>query len=138
MKNLVFISLFIFTLISCSKTKDEDFPQKWQLIKTTGQIPNSERTGADMAFQEYYMFNSNGTFIKHRERDGKVIEAFGTFRFENESDGKYYYLTYNSVSELIGSCYSNNIETLRLKSGDILFNTWSGCDGTGLEYARIE
>jgi len=137
MKNLVFIPLFIFTLISCSK--DEDFPQKWQLVKIFGgQIGYYEHTGTDMAWQEYYLLNSNGTFIKHRERSGKTTEASGTFTFRNKSDGKYFYLTYNSGGQIIGSCYSNNIEILFLKSGSNLFNTWSDCDGPGLEYSRIE
>jgi hypothetical protein len=139
MKNLVLIPLFIFTLISCTKNKDEVFPQKWQLIKMFGgQIGYYESTGTDMAWQEYYLLNSNGTFTKHRERDGKVIEASGTFTFKNKSDGKYFYLTYNSGGQIIGNCSSNNIETLLLKSGNNLFNTWADCDGPGLEYTRIE
>jgi hypothetical protein len=139
MKNSVLIALLIFTLISCTKNKDEDFPQKWQLIKMFGgQIGYYENTGTDMAWQEYYLLNSNGTFIKHRERSGKVIEASGTFTFKNKSDSKYFYLTYNSGAQFIGSCYSNNLEMLFLGSGNNLFNTWSDCDGPGLEYARIE
>jgi hypothetical protein len=30
----------------------------------SGSIPNSETTGAAMEWQEFYLFNTNGTFTK--------------------------------------------------------------------------
>jgi len=141
MKNLMLISLLICTLSSC--TKDEKFdskqyPQKWQLIKMTGQIPNSETTGADMEWQESYLLNSDGTFTKSRERSGILTEVSGTFVFKDLSDGKFLELTYETDNDIIGSCYADHTESLWLKSESKLMGTWSYCDGPGLEYERVK
>ena len=104
MKNLIFISLLICTLFSCTKTDEfniEQYPQKWQLIKMTGQIPNSETTGTNMEWQEFYLLTSNATFIKSRERDGILTEESGNFSFEDLSDGKYLVLTYETDNTII-------------------------------------
>lgn len=141
MKNLIFISLLICSLFSCSeddKFNFEQYPQKWQLVKMTGQIPNSEVTGANMEWQESYMLNSDGTFTKYRERSGILTEASGTFAFKDLSGGKYLELTYESDNDIIGSCYSEPSESLWLKSKNKLMGTWSYCDGPGLEYRRVD
>ncbi|MBE9491359.1 MAG: hypothetical protein IMY70_00620 [Bacteroidetes bacterium] len=141
MKNLIFISILTCTLFSCSKDDEFDFeqyPQKWQLIKMTGQIPNSETTGTNMEWQEYYILNSNGTFTKSRERRGILTEVSGTFVFKDLSDKKYLELTYESDNAIIGSCFSEPGESLWLKSENRLMGTWSYCDGPGLEYERIK
>ena len=140
MKNLIFISLLICTLFSCTKDNEfdiEQYPQKWQLIKMTGQIPNSEATGTNMEWQEFYLLNSNATFIKSRERDGILTEESGNFLFEEFNDEKYLVLSYETDNSLIGSCYSSSLkEELILESHNRLISTWSYCDGPGLEYER--
>jgi hypothetical protein len=141
MKNLIFISLLVCTLLSCTKEDEFDFEQyhqKWQLIKMTGQIPNSETTGIDMEWQEFYLLNSNSTFIKSRERNGVLTEESGNFSFEDLSDGKYLVLTYGSDNSIIGNCTSDLKEVLMVKSDTRMLGTWSACDGPGLEYKRIE
>ena len=141
MKNLILVCLIVFTTWSCSKDDKfgiDNYPQKWTLIEMSGQIPNSETTGDDMEWQEYYLLKPDGTFIKHRERDGIDYEAIGIFTFVDESDGKYLELNYNSDNEIIGSCYANQTESLWLKSDHKLHGTWSYCDGPGLEYERTE
>jgi len=150
MKNLLVTFLAICTLLSCSKQEDldqnqlapkqvvfdaEKYPQKWQLVKMNGSIPNSETTGAAMEWQEYYLLNSDGTFKKLRERDGALTEVSGTYVYEDLKDGKYLILTYGANNSLIGSCTSSELkETLWLKPGNKLWSTWSYCDGPGLEY----
>lgn len=142
MKNLLFISLLIYILFSCTKDNEfdiEQYPQKWQLIKMTGGIPDSETTGTNMEWQEFYLLNSNATFIKSRERDGILTEESGHFLFEDLSDGKYLVLSYETDNSLIGSCYSSSLkETLILESHNRLISTWSACDGPGLEYEIIK
>jgi len=140
MKKIIFI-LLLGTLFSCSKDDKYDFgkyPQKWLLIKMSGQVANSETTGTEMDWQELYLLNSNGTFAKHRERDGVHSEALGTFSVIDQSDGKFLELVYDTNSEIIGSCYGNHTESLWLKSDIKLMGTWSSCDGPGLEYERVE
>jgi hypothetical protein len=141
MKNVIFISLLVCIFLSCTKDDEFDFekyPQKWQLIKMTGQIPNSETTGADMEWQEFYLLNSDRTFIKSRERNGVLTEEPGTFSFEDLSDGKYLVLTYEADNDIIGNCTSDLKEVLMVKSETRMLSTWSACDGPGLEYKRIE
>lgn len=103
----------------------------------TGQIPNSETTGIQLEWQEFYLLNSNGTFTKSRERSGIFTEKSGTFVFKNLSDEKFLELNYKSYNSIIGSCTSEPRETLWLKSETKLQGTWANCDGPGLEYERI-
>jgi len=141
MKNLIFISLLLCAFLSCTKDEKfdiEQYPQKWQLIKMTGQIPDSETTGTDMEWQEFYLLNSNGTFIKSREQNGIFSEESGNFAYEDLSDGTYLLLTYESDNAIIGNCTLDLEEVLKLKSDIRLISTWCACDGPGLEYERIE
>jgi hypothetical protein len=136
MKNLIIITLFICTLFSCTKDYFEQYPQKWELIEMSGNIQNSVTIGANMAWQEFYLLDANGTFIKHREQDGLVMEVSGSFSFEENSDGKYLKLKYKTDNKLIGSC-SKQEEWLGFDSNR-LRSTWWACDGPGLLYKRIE
>lgn len=140
MKNILTVLFAVFISVSCSKEEfnADDFPQKWVLEKTTGQISNSEQFGEDMEWQEYYLLNSDGTFLKHRERDGVSYNAYGHFIFIEMTDGRLLELTYDSDYEIIGSCNGNQTEGLWLKSNKKLVGTWLACDGPGLEYKRVE
>lgn len=141
MRKLVLSTVLFCLFISCSKDADFDasqFPQKWQLVKMTGSKLNWETTGADMEWQEFYFFKSDGTFIKSRERNGKISEAFGNFAYKDLADGKYIELSYQTNFDIISSCYSNQAESLWLISENKLIGTWSHCDGPGLEYERVE
>ena len=147
MKNLIIIALFICTLFSCTKdyTKDyveeiefdiDQFPQKWELIEMSGNIQNSVTIGANMAWQEYYLLDANGTFIKHREQDGLVMEASGSFSFGENSYGKYLRLNYITDNKIIGSCRSQE-ESLGFDSNR-LRSSWWACCGPGLLYKKTE
>ena len=126
-------------MISCTDDGETaEYPQRWQLIKMTGQLAGSETIGSDMAWQEFYFLNSDGTFIKSREQDGVIREGYGKFLFEDLSDGKYLILTYETYNEIIGNCTPDLKEVLALKSYNRLVGTWSACDGPGLLYERFE
>lgn len=131
----------VCTFLSCTKDDEFDFekyPQKWQLIKMSGQMPDSETTGNNMEWQEFYLLNSKGTFIKSRERDGVLTEEPGNFSFEDLSDGKFLVLTYETNNSIIGNCTSDLKEVLWVKSDTRMIGTWAECDGPGLEYQRIQ
>lgn len=141
MKNLLFISVLIYTLFSCTKDDGfdiEQYPQKWQLVKMTGQMPNSETTGADMEWQEFYLLNSDGSFTKSRERSDLLTEVSGAFTFKDSSEGKFLMLSYESDNTIIGNCSSKPFESLWLKSENKMMGTWLICDGPGLEYKRVK
>lgn len=149
MKNLTIICLFACTLFSCTKVNEKpaekifqnEYPQKWQLITMSGQTANSEIKGTDMAWQEFYLLNSDGTFIKSRERSGVTTEASGTFSFKTVSDEKWLTLIYKTNSPIIESCTSIALtETLwtKINSTNKMIGGSAACDGPGLEYERTE
>ncbi|WP_242922010.1 hypothetical protein [Pontibacter liquoris] len=140
MKQLLLGALLLCILFSCKKEDGFDFaqyPQKWQLVKMAGQIPNSETTGANMAWQEFYLLRADGTFKKSRERNGQVTEASGTYTIVTLADSKYLKLTYESDNSLIGSCTQEPTEELAFRPDNKLISSWQACDGPGLEYSRI-
>ncbi len=139
MKKYFLVLLVLCTAFACSKDNNFDinkYPQKWTLVKTTGQIPNSEKTGENMEWQEYYLLNSDGTFIKHRERNGINYDAGGRFKFISIASETMLELTHDTENAIIANCYSHQTEELWLKSGNKLIGTWQMCDGSGLEYER--
>ncbi|MEJ8801592.1 hypothetical protein [Pontibacter sp. H249] len=150
MKNLLLALALLCVLTSCSKDDTPDamttefaageYPQKWQLVKMTGNIANAPAlTGAAMPWQEFYVFNSNSSFTKTRERNGVTTAASGTFKIENLTTEKLLTLTYSSTNDIIGSCTSAEAtETLGFMSDGTLHNTWNACDGPGLAYKRVK
>ena len=93
----------------------------------------------DMFWHEYYLFYSNGTFLKSREQNSSVKEATGTYEIQTLSDGDYFILSFKTGYDLIGSCSSQeNKEYLHFISATKMSNTWNACDGPGLTYERVE
>ena len=140
MKHLVILIAFLSVFSSCSKDTgaidNTGYYEKWTLVKMSGSMANSETTGAAMEWQEFYLFNSNGTFTKSRDRNGIKTTISGTYTTANHSDGIYFELVYPNDSELIGSCYGNLKEELYLTASNTLSSTWKNCDGPGLEYKK--
>ncbi len=134
----------MFMFISCSNNEEENIPvldvnsQKWELVKMTGSFTGTETTGADMEWQEYYIFNSNATFIKSRDIGGEVKEASGTYITETFNEQEYLELTYSKGKELIASCSGNDKEQLFFSKGDVLKGNWNICDGPELEYKQLK
>ncbi len=150
MKKLLFTLLSVFILFSCSKDnesatqaespfKADQYPQKWQLVKMTGMVANvPPATGTDMEWQEYYLLQSDGTFIKSRDRKNRTITVNGTYKFVETSEGTYIVFTHESESTLICNCSTTLTESLRVNSEKELIATCWACDGPGLFYERIE
>ena len=65
MKKITALLVCIVLLLSCSS--DDDYglestqfvyaEQQWTLVKMTGSFQNSETTGSEMEWQEYYTFH---------------------------------------------------------------------------------
>ena len=148
MMRSILIVVLTLMLFSCSTPDTSDIEeislqfgsQKWELVRMTGSFINSETTGDDMEWQEYYIFNPEGTFLKSREREGVIIEASGTFdvvEYDND-EADYLELTYKTGHELIGSCNGDGKEELVYRTQKELSNTWQACDGPGLDYVLEE
>jgi hypothetical protein len=138
-----FSLLSIGLLFSCSKEDQKELTaidqQKWQLVKMIGSMTNSETTGKDMVWQEYYIFNTDSTFIKSRKQNDKVNEAKGTYSIRKTAAENHIVLTYNSGYELMASCYSGlSKENLFIVTSDKMIGTWNHCDGPGLEYQLVK
>lgn len=148
-QKIILSLIFIISLSSCTKEQtvaSEDLSnepvsitatEKWQLVRMTGSMPNSGRTGAAMAWQEFYLLNPDKTFVKSREQSGTTSNANGTYKFITLSEQQYVALTYSSKNPLIGNCTGELKEYLLIESEDKMSGTWNICDGPGLEYKKI-
>lgn len=109
--------------------------QKWVLTKMTGAFGLGSTTGSAMAWQEYFIFNSNGTFTKQRQQDTGTKSATGTFATITASGQEMIELTYSGGDDLKATCFPK--EQLLKVSADLLQGTWGACDGPTLEYALV-
>lgn len=141
MKTLV-LALIFLGLMSCSSdsasiddpNENTSYPQKWVLVQMSGSFFNSQTTGEDMDWQEFYILQNDRTFTKSRTFEGRVLEASGTYQFLETGSEKQLELTYKSESTLIGNCSPELNELLIITSPTSISNTWSACDGPGLKY----
>jgi len=141
----LFLFLSLFILVSCAE--DDDFglastqfvfsDQKWELVQMSGSFQNSETTGEEMDWQEYYIFSPEGTFIKSRTVAEEVTEATGTFEVvEYDNDLNHYLeLTYQAGNELVGNCTGDDKELLIYRNSTMISSLWMACDGPGLDYS---
>ena len=152
MKNFMCATLIATMIISCSENvetplksctvkfdlESQQFPQTWKLVKMTGSMIDSERTGTDMDWQETLLLKQDGTFTKNRQQNNQLIEASGIYSFAlaGDSESIELSLTYTFESSIITSCYGLLFEKYILISNCKLIGTWSHCDGQGLEYVR--
>jgi len=145
MKRYSALLLFLVFFASCAE--DDDFglestqfvfsDQKWELVQMSGSFQNSETTGEEMDWQEYYIFSPEGTFIKSRTVDEEVTEATGTFEVvEYDNDLNHYLeLTYQTGNELVGNCTGDDKELLIYRNSTMISSLWMACDGPGLDYS---
>jgi hypothetical protein len=149
MKNALLFALLLTTLGACQKTEDPEPEapaspaQTWQLVKFTSSWPRAVKTGADLPYQEKYVFQTDSTFTKTRQQSGQVSVASGTFSVRPRA-GKQYtiltYLTYNTAKpwESINTCTSSELEEyLIFTAPDTLLSSSEACDGPRLEYKRL-
>ena len=106
-------------MASCSRNsevlKSEDlsiniYPQTWKLVQMSGNLVGSESEGDEMAWQENYIFNSDGSFIKTRITEGEIESASGRFSFNKNIQN--FILNYEQTSPIIGNCDSKIEESL--------------------------
>ncbi|WP_299434018.1 hypothetical protein [uncultured Maribacter sp.] len=136
--------LLMVLATSCSSKDDVKEPtldvnsEKWELVKMISSGKGIETTGQDMEWQEYYIFNSNATFIKSRVQDGQTIEASGKYVKDSLGGEEFLELKYINGVELIANCTGTKVELLYYKKGGVLRGVWSACDGPELEYEQLK
>ncbi|WP_052958718.1 hypothetical protein [Maribacter thermophilus] len=146
MKNIPLILLAVLVLFGCTsddlvlkEAKLSFTSQKWELQQMVGSMVDSVAMGDEMEWQEYYIFNPDGSFYKRSVRDSIAIEASGTFQmveYDND-ETDYLELNYTTGQELAGSCAADNKEVLMFVSNTLISNTWMACDGPGLYYGLV-
>lgn len=128
-------------LYACST--DYDFTinnptQKWELVKISGKLLDSEISGNTMDFQETYIINSDSTFIKTRTKNTEIWILRGTYNYMTYKNNNYIIFNYDMASPIIGNCSNNLNEVLLFSSKTESTNTWFECDGPKLDYRKIE
>lgn len=140
MKKLGIIFILMLSLISCSKDDTKtpaatDYYGKWTLVKMT-TFRTANTIFDKLEWQESYVFNTNGTFVKTRIADNKTITASGTFKTTKSDKGTSFELTYKENSPIIGTCFGNLTESLSINQEGLLVSFWQACDGPGLVYQK--
>jgi hypothetical protein len=142
MKKIAIVLILILSLISCSsndKSKASavsDYYGKWTLVKISGNKINAETTGSKMEWQENYVFNTDGTFVKTRLADNTTTTSGGTFVIEKKDNTVGFALTHKESSPIIGNCMGDLSEFLSINEDNLLQSSWQMCDGPGLLYKK--
>lgn len=140
MKIITLVFGLLCILSSCNKDSEksiyQEYQGQWVLVKMSGNTPNSETIDQEMAWQESYTFNSNGTFSKSRDQNGTIRESSGSFSVVTSEERIRLELTHASKTDIIGSCLGDQKEILMLESSSVMTSTWNQCDGPGLEYKK--
>lgn len=146
MKKTVIVFILMLSLISCSNNSVDskskvaiDYYGKWTLVKMSGSIANSDTTGAEMDWQESYVFNADGTFTKIRLRDNITTKSSGTFLIQKDDDSVSFSLMHSKNSGIIGNCSGDDLsEFLSIHKDNLLQSSWWACDGPGLFYEKTK
>ncbi|MDP5043575.1 MULTISPECIES: hypothetical protein [unclassified Leeuwenhoekiella] len=135
----LFLSLII--LGSCSDTSEqpievqENQSIKLSLVKMSGNTLNSERSGSEMEWQEYYELGSEMRFTKVQIRDGDTLSSQGEFDIVMIESDKYLKFTHDTDNVLVGNCTGTTEEFLEYIDSSSLKSNWEQCDGPGLFYS---
>lgn len=136
MRNFIILVVLMTGLVSCTKEsllKDQAVSQKWVLVRMTAWGFGTTM-GPNMGWQEYFVFNVDGSFTKYRMQGNVTKSATGTFVTISEFGQQLIELTYTGGDDLKASCFPK--ERLEKVSDDLLRGQWGACDGPTLEYVR--
>lgn len=150
MKNAsLFLTLFSLFLSCSTGTGKVESPfsvtGEWVLVKMSTSLVNSETTGEEMHWQEKYLLDRDGTFIKTRETADGTITAGGSYSIDEQSRDVQndpelelaIEFTYHTNNEIIGACNPGSLKEYLFIYRDLkMRSTWNACDGPSLEYER--
>lgn len=135
MNRIVLFVMMLSVFFSCEKDEDE-LVGIWKLVKMVGSWSGSETGGAEMEWQENYLLNEEGTFLKTRIRDGIVTKETGKYVINEDSNQEYMELTFDSENDIVASCYGG-LKEIMIKSDNVFLGTWNACDGPSLTYEKL-
>lgn len=139
MKLIRVVSFSLFLLLACcgdSKPEDPQIVGTWELVRMSGQTPDSETTGAEMAWQERISLAPDSTFVKLQIENGLERSAVGRYTLSQNPDGYSLILIYEDDNELIANCTHSLEEHLTIDNDGNMTGSWWACDGPGLFYHK--
>lgn len=150
MKNAFFLFPLISLLLSCSTETGKvdsllSVTGEWVLVEMSGSLVGSTTSGEEMHWQEKYLLNPDGTFIKTREIGDEIIKAEGTYITDNnttdvQNDPQLEIAVefiFEENNEIIGSCRPASLkEYMFIYRDQKMKSTWNACDGPPLLYER--
>ncbi|PRY85267.1 hypothetical protein [Mongoliibacter ruber] len=120
----------------------------WTLIEIRNSWPVDE-VPVDIDFEEKYIFNDDGTFIKFSNKVkgmGELLEipkqAFGKYQKLEETHPNpeiihTFELTFETNQMMAANCGEGDMEFITITRDNKLINmTWAACDGPGYVYSK--
>lgn len=153
MKRL-FPFLFLVLLVLASCNQDDKEPEftvtgYWTLKQIVSGLVNTSADGTLIDFDEKYIFNHDGSFIKFSNRPNGMgrklevpVQALGTYEFMpvNSFDEELLYelrLEFDTNLGMIANCGEGNVEFLFITRSNQLINTsWAACDGPSFVFSK--
>jgi len=153
MRKFLFMGLlFLLGFSSCNQDdKEPEFAINgyWNLVQMLPAWQNADSEEMQIDFEEKYIFNHDGTFIKFSTKPKGMglklqvpTQALGTYTFEpfqgiNESVLYVLELKFDTNFILAANCGDGAKETLYVKNDrKLINNSWSACDGPSYVYTK--
>lgn len=147
MKAITWVLTVGWLFIACNKEESKalvqlpvGFPAKLKLVQTSGGMIPTTKIGDDMAWQETYTFQADGTFQKVRTVKDSSTEdqTNGSYSLLTVNSEKQLVLIYKNDNPLIANCTIETNEILVLAENNRVLNKgWQACDGFLLEYQWV-
>lgn len=153
MKRL-FPFLFLLLIVFASCNQDDKEPEftvtgYWTLKQIVSGLANTSSDGSLIDFDEKYIFNHDGSFIKFSNRPNGMgrklevpVQALGTYEIIQTSsfDEELLYelrLEFDTNLGMIANCGESNVEFLFITRSNQLINTsWAACDGPSFIFSK--
>ncbi|HET7360353.1 MAG TPA: hypothetical protein VFI78_00300 [Salinimicrobium sp.] len=152
MRNSTIIFVLIALIYSCTTDPIESTEKdltgisvtgKWKVIKATHSMSCEEKPDTILPFQESYLLNGDGTFVKTRIENEDTLTVSGTYAFVEgtqayKSADYYIKLKHPSESTIIVNCENSLNEYLFFTEDQNLKNNANACDRMYLEYQKAD
>ncbi|MFD2033462.1 hypothetical protein ACFSKL_01610 [Belliella marina] len=144
-----YLILLCFILVGCNRDDKEphfNVLGYWNISSINTGWTNEVLVGEKIEFQERYIFNDDGTFIKFStrnqstgERLNEPAQALGVYESVSLKDSDNVFeltLTFETNMGMAANC-GGNVETLVLtKENKLINNSWTPCDGPSFVYQK--
>ncbi|MBW3467091.1 hypothetical protein [Arthrospiribacter ruber] len=151
MKRSSLLILFLaLAFVACNQdNKEPEFNVLgyWNLIEIRSHVP-ADMGATEVDFEEKYIFNDDGTFIKTTQRSKKgdlleiPLQAFGKYELLevdelNTNIAQTFLLTFETNTHMAATCEQDFTEVVYITHDNKLFNmSWFACDGPGFVYSK--